>query len=133
MRSSDRSRYPDWPSSPIIEAEFIAIGEQMQRCLDQLEQSRRTLAAIDRRLRSLQHAYAFAGLYGAEGMPVAPLTPREQEILILVARGLRNEQIGQELHLSTFTVRTHMTSILFKLSARNRSEAVARAQTFGLI
>lgn len=107
--------------------------ELLQSCRDQLQQSERRLAAIDQRLRSLQHAYAFSGLYGAEGMPIAPLTLREQEILRLVARGMQNEQIGRELYISKFTVRTHMTSVLFKLSARNRHEAVTRAQTFGII
>ena len=54
------------------------------------------------------------------------LTPREQEILQLLARGLSNAEIAAQLHLSVETVRTHIRHIYRKLQARNRAEAVSR-------
>lgn len=54
--------------------------------------------------------------------PIDPLTPREEEVLITVARGLTNAEIADELHISLSTVKTHLTSLLGKLGARNRVE-----------
>jgi DNA-binding NarL/FixJ family response regulator len=60
------------------------------------------------------------------------LTPREQEILSLVARGLTNQQIAETIHISEATVRTHMSHILRKLDASNRVEAALWALRHGL-
>ncbi|MGT2749703.1 response regulator [Streptococcus orisasini] len=57
-----------------------------------------------------------------------PLSQREQEILLLVARGLSNQEISEKLFLSNGTVRNYMTSIFNKLSASNRTDAVRIAQ-----
>lgn len=54
--------------------------------------------------------------------PIDPLTPREEEVLITVARGLTNAEIADELHISLSTVKTHLTSLMGKLGARNRVE-----------
>ena len=56
------------------------------------------------------------------------LTEREHEILELVAGGLSNKEIGQQLHLTEKTVKHHMTNILQKLQVRNRVEAALLAQ-----
>jgi len=61
------------------------------------------------------------------------LTIREQEILRLVARGLSNAGIADELVLSENTVKTHIKNILGKLHMKNRSEAVAYAARIGYI
>jgi DNA-binding NarL/FixJ family response regulator len=53
------------------------------------------------------------------------LTERESELLTLVARGLRNEEIADALYVSTNTVKSHLKSAFRKLSARNRAEAAA--------
>lgn len=55
-----------------------------------------------------------------------PLTPREQEVLGLVAEGLNSAAIGQRLAISAATVRTHVEHAREKLGARTRAEAVAR-------
>jgi DNA-binding response OmpR family regulator len=61
------------------------------------------------------------------------LTPREVEILELVADGLVQPQIAARLHISPKTVGSHMERILAKLDARSRAHAVARAYDDGLI
>ena len=48
------------------------------------------------------------------------LSPREREVALLVARGLRNKEIGRELHLSDGTVKQHVHNIFLKLGTRRR-------------
>lgn len=60
-----------------------------------------------------------------------PLTMRELEVLALVAAGMRNAEIAEELHVSVNTVEFHMRNLLGKLGARSRTEAVNRARTAG--
>jgi DNA-binding NarL/FixJ family response regulator len=55
------------------------------------------------------------------------LTPREQEILALLANGARNKDIADALFISERTVKVHVTSLMQKLSANTRTEAVAKA------
>jgi DNA-binding NarL/FixJ family response regulator len=64
---------------------------------------------------------------------VAQLTPREVEILNYLARGLMNKQIATELGISEQTIKNHVTSILRKLNANARAEAVDVAIREGLI
>lgn len=61
------------------------------------------------------------------------LTPREQEVLELVARGLSNGQVGQQLFISTKTASVHVSRILAKLGAASRTEAAAVARDRGLV
>ncbi|MEZ4769700.1 MAG: response regulator transcription factor [Caldilineales bacterium] len=62
-----------------------------------------------------------------------PLTPRELEVLELMAVGLQNKEIGDKLAITERTVKFHVSSILGKLDAGNRTEAVAVAVQQGLI
>ncbi len=61
------------------------------------------------------------------------LTPREREILDLLAEGFTMRQIGRRLGISTRTIETHVAKIYRKLSVRSRVQAVSRAATLGLI
>ena len=61
------------------------------------------------------------------------LSPRELEVLVLVARGCTNKEVAQKLFISDKTVRNHVTSCLLKLQAKDRTEAVTRAIQRGLI
>jgi DNA-binding NarL/FixJ family response regulator len=64
---------------------------------------------------------------------VSPLTPRETEILTYIAQGYANKQIAATLNISDQTIKNHVTSILSKLNANARTEAVVIALKKGLI
>jgi RNA polymerase sigma factor (sigma-70 family) len=64
---------------------------------------------------------------------ISPLTPRETEILQYIAKGYLNKQIAAELGISEQTIKNHVTSILRKLNANARTEAVVVAIRQGLI
>jgi len=78
-------------------------------------------------------AEAVAGLGPDEGPLVEPLTPRELDVLALVAEGLPNKVIARELGISDQTVKFHVASITGKLGASNRTDAVRRAVRRGLV
>jgi two-component system response regulator DesR len=70
----------------------------------------------------------------AEDAPAGPgLSAREREVLELVATGATNREIAALLHLSPHTVKEHTSALYRKLEARNRADAVQRAQRLGLL
>jgi LuxR family maltose regulon positive regulatory protein len=64
---------------------------------------------------------------------IEPLTPRELEILSVIATGASNAEIAQSLYISVNTVKTHITHIFSKLGVSRRIEAVARGRELDLI
>jgi LuxR family maltose regulon positive regulatory protein len=75
---------------------------------------------------------------GSDGTPrpsplVEPLSPRELEILQLIADGLSNQEIGARLFLALDTVKGHNRRIFEKLQVQRRTEAVAKARALGLL
>jgi DNA-binding NarL/FixJ family response regulator len=61
------------------------------------------------------------------------LTPRERAVLQMLAQGATNREIGAELSLSEHTIKDHLSSVYRKLHARNRADAVVRAQNLGVL
>lgn len=75
----------------------------------------------------------FSGLAAQPGREMFPqLSAREREVLDLMARGMDNRRIARALFLSDKTVRNHVSTVLTKLGASDRAEAIARARRAGL-
>lgn len=89
-----------------------------------------TLAAA--RLQKLDANAIVLAPAGADSL-VEPLTPRELQVLELLAEGLPNKTIAARLGLSDQTVKFHVAAIAGKLGAANRTDAVRRAVRQGLI
>lgn len=64
---------------------------------------------------------------------VPDLTPRETEVLALLAEGHTNKAIAQKLYISDHTVKFHVNAIMGKLNAQSRTDAVVRATRLGLL
>lgn len=65
--------------------------------------------------------------------PLVPLTERELEVLQCLAAGLPNKRIARELGISDSTVKTHLSNVMRKLDAHNRTEVAFRAREMGLV
>ena len=70
---------------------------------------------------------------GAARQPLEPLTAREEEVLVTVARGRTNDEIASELFITTSTVKAHVASLMRKLGARNRVEVAMWAHESGRV
>jgi len=68
-----------------------------------------------------------------EDRPVESLTPRELDVLVLLADGVGNREIASRLEISEHTVKFHLSAIFGKLGASSRTDAVRRALRSGLI
>jgi DNA-binding NarL/FixJ family response regulator len=73
------------------------------------------------------------GRQGRGGYPYETLTAREQEVLQLLARGLRNKEIAARLYVSERTVNFHLANIYHKLNVSGRTEALSKALEQGMI
>jgi LuxR family maltose regulon positive regulatory protein len=96
------------------------------------------LGYLGRLARSFDQNTAVTQQNAAQRTPVAPglvepLSQREIEVLQLLAAGHPNQQIARELVVSLHTVKKHVSHVLSKLGAANRTEATARARELGLI
>jgi DNA-binding NarL/FixJ family response regulator len=79
----------------------------------------------------LLQAFAAAGPGARPRQPVDPLTDREEQVLAAIARGRTNAEIAVELFITLSTVKTHVTSLMLKLGARNRVEIAIWAYETG--
>ncbi len=70
---------------------------------------------------------------GAQGTLIESLTPREEEVLLLLVEGLSNKEIGARLHLTEGTVKNYVSAIIAKLQANDRTHAVVTALRRGLV
>ena len=87
-----------------------------------------TRRLLDRYLRHLPRAEA-----DVEPASIVGLTPRERDVLLLVARGLSNLAIGHELHMAESSVKTHVSHLLAKLGKQDRVHLVIYAYESGLV
>ena len=81
----------------------------------------------------LLETFSRGGSVAAPVQPIDPLTEREEEVLLTVARGRTNAEIAHELHISLSTVKTHLGSLMSKLGARNRVEIAMWAYETGRV
>jgi LuxR family maltose regulon positive regulatory protein len=93
-----------------------------------------------RRLLSAMGVAVLKGVEEASGTPriltsalVEPLTEREREILELIAAGLRNQEIADQLVISVATVKRHISNLYGKLGVSHRTQAIAQARELGLL
>jgi DNA-binding CsgD family transcriptional regulator len=108
---------------------------QLREALEELTQlgARPAAALAARRLREQGVRGLPRGPYSRARENAAGLTARELEIVGLIANGLRNAEIAEQLVVSHRTVEHHVSAILRKLDARTRSEAVVAAMRLGLV
>jgi DNA-binding NarL/FixJ family response regulator len=88
------------------------------------------IQSVDRGLRYLPHV-ALDRL--AERMPSVDLTPRESEVLTCITQGRSNREIAEELGIAEKTVRIHVSAVLDKMGARDRTQATIYALQRGLV
>jgi DNA-binding NarL/FixJ family response regulator len=105
---------------------------------DQLAQVVRTLAAggvvlSPKVVRTVVDGYLDAGSGSAAAEQVGQLSERERAVLVLIADGLSNTDIGARIHVSVGTVKDHVSAILTKLGVGSRVQAALVAQRAGLL
>ncbi len=81
----------------------------------------------------LLRAFADTGPAGAVAQPLDPLTAREEEVLLAVARGRTNTEIARELFVTLSTVKSHVANLMTKVGARNRVEVALWAYDTGRV
>jgi len=104
---------------------------------DEVRQAARILARIDaafelQQAKAIEHEIETAVAPASRPSP-AGLSPREQEVIRLIATGCSNVAIGERLFISGHTVHRHVANIFSKLNVRSRSAIVAKAASLGLL
>lgn len=115
---------------------FVDEGAPMRRLLESLQQSGVAPDYLSRLLRDFDAQHSGPSFVRTAGVSAVdlpePLTPRELEVLRLLAAGASNQRIAGELIITLDTVKKHVSRVLQKLDASNRTEAVAHARQQGL-
>lgn len=91
------------------------------------------IAAIENAHRGLRYLPRIARDRLAERIPAFNLTPRESEVLACIARGFSNREIGENLGIAEKTVRIHVSAVLSKMGARDRTQATIYALQRGFV
>jgi len=115
---------------------FLGKGASPQEIVDAIRivangeallSARATRSLIERFLAQPQPAAESARQASRRATLIAELTDREREVLVMVARGLSNDEIGAALSISSFTVKTHVNRAMAKLDAHDRAQLVVFA------
>jgi LuxR family maltose regulon positive regulatory protein len=114
-------------------AGFLRCWVEAPLPVDELLRAARPVAPafVDEILR-LRGAHPAGAVKGNDALP-EPLTPKERDVLALMAAGLSNPEIAVRLVVTTGTVKTHVHHLIEKLRVRNRVEAISRGKVLGLI
>jgi LuxR family transcriptional regulator, maltose regulon positive regulatory protein len=88
---------------------------------------------VDRLVAGLQRAGQDRSASTSGARILSALSPRETDILTLIAEGLSNKEIARSLYIGPETVKSHLKSVFTKLGVERRAQAVSRAQTLGLV
>ena len=126
---------PQTTISRISEAVFFPKIEAIISCLESSKSAKSKVSEIREKATDLQKQLTILlresetleqtdNTLNAFNYPEIPVTKRELEVLTLIKRGLTNEQIGKQLFITERTVKFHITAILSKFNANNRTEAV---------
>ncbi len=91
------------------------------------------IAAIETVFRDARYLPRTALDRLAERMPAVELTPRENEVLRCITQGRSNREIAEQLHIAEKTVRIHVSSVLDKMGARDRTQATIYALQRGIV
>ncbi len=100
---------------------------------DELVEAIEKVAAGEEYYSKLVHAKAFAALRKLHQEPIIRLTPREKEILKLLAAGLNSKMIATQLSVSEYTVSNHRINLLRKFSASNVAELIRKASELSML
>jgi LuxR family maltose regulon positive regulatory protein len=119
----------------------LKIGEPERFARSFIDHGQRLAPLLDRVVRSEEAQSGYARvLLEAEGIaarsgksPTDRLSPREIEVLLLVAAGESNRAIAGRLFISEQTVKKHMSNIFEKLSVSSRTQAISRGRALGIV
>jgi DNA-binding NarL/FixJ family response regulator len=125
------SEQPDADLS-VEEQNLRAAWRWADECED-MELTRQIATAVARQQDPSLHTGAGAVGCSKRSRTPGPLSERETAVLRLIAEGMRSKQIGSELYMAERTVKAHVTSILNKLGADTRSQALGLAVRDGLL
>jgi LuxR family maltose regulon positive regulatory protein len=112
---------------------FLDEGTAMATLLRQAKAQQAKVGYVDKLPSAFGEMTASEPTHPGGSLLIEPLTPRESQVLQLLAAGASNAQIAQDLFITVDTVKRHITHILGKLGANNRTHAAVRARELGLV
>jgi LuxR family maltose regulon positive regulatory protein len=109
------------------------LSELLQACRDSGNITTDMLPYVDRLVAGLQQAGQGRLAQTFTAPILGGLSPRETDILKLIAQGLSNKEIARSLYIGPETVKSHLKNVFGKLGVERRAQAVSRAQSLGLV
>jgi LuxR family maltose regulon positive regulatory protein len=106
---------------------------QLRRNVERKAESKQLLPYVDHLLQGWRELYNSDPALTPSRATAEALTPREREILELIAEGHSNKEIARSLDIAPETVKSHVKNVFDKLSVEKRAQAIARAQSLGLL